>query len=116
MWQVDALGDPTHEEGGFKARQLPVLLETLLEHYGAKHEVILYRAPVFPTSGPEIRRVRLGRVRRADVGGVTLYVPPRDRPVPDADVLQRRGFDPKRWYRPGAGRRATRPTERAHHP
>lgn len=91
LWQVDALGDPTYQERGFPARHLPVLRDILIERYGAQHEIVLYRAPLFPTATPEIRRARLGRLRRADVQGVTLYVPPRERPAPDPDMLRRLG-------------------------
>jgi hypothetical protein len=109
LWQVDALGDPTYQERGFKARHLRVLIEILVERYGAGHEVILYRAPVFPTSRPDIRRVRLGRIHRSDVAGATLYVPPRGPLVADADVLERLGTGRRRPPRPVSVRSPSRP-------
>jgi len=97
LWQVDSLGDPTFQESGFTARHLPVLRDILIEHYGARHEVVLYRAPVFPTAAPEIRRVRLGRLTRRDVQSVTMYVPAKERPAPDTDMLKRLGLSLHQW-------------------
>ena len=74
-------------------RGRPLLAETLLDHYPADHEVVLYTASTLPIAGPTIRRMPLSALPDAGVSvASTLYVPPSG-PAP---VDRRR--------RPGAAR------------
>ena len=75
LWQVDAIGkldwDPEPAAEGMRT-----LADALAEHYPSGHELVFYRASVYPVAGPEIVRLRLeelGALEAAPTG--TLYVP-----------------------------------------
>jgi uncharacterized protein YabN with tetrapyrrole methylase and pyrophosphatase domain len=92
LWQVDTIGDGSYRRRGYDARHLPVLLHFLMEHYGPDHEVVLYRAPLFPMCEPEIKRTSLARMSQDDVRTTpTLYVPPKGRASLDLEMLDRLG-------------------------
>jgi uncharacterized protein YabN with tetrapyrrole methylase and pyrophosphatase domain len=92
LWQVDTIGDGTYRRLRYDARNLPVLLQVLMEHYGPDHEVVLYRASLFPMCEPEIKRTALARISQDDVRNTpTLYVPPKGRAKLDLEMLDRLG-------------------------
>jgi uncharacterized protein YabN with tetrapyrrole methylase and pyrophosphatase domain len=76
VWQVDGIGkrdwNLEPEPGGLRA-----LAAALLERYPPEHEVVFYRASVYPTVGSEIVTVPLADVAMLDAAPApTLYVPP----------------------------------------
>jgi len=92
LWQVGRLGEPSVRDGmQCRPERLAVLTAALRQAYPARHKIVLYEAPQYPTAGPIIERVALERLPRAVVWpATTIYVPP----LPD------RRADPKimRWF------------------
>jgi uncharacterized protein YabN with tetrapyrrole methylase and pyrophosphatase domain len=89
LWQISAVGileyapTPTFEH-------LPVLVDYLLEHYPAEHEVVVYEASPYPVSEPLIVRLPLADVSAARVTPLaTLFVPPRTKAQADPAMLRR---------------------------
>lgn len=76
LWQVDAIGrlDASREPDPGALRELEA---ALAEHYPPEHEVVFYRASIYPIVGPEIVGVRLDELGALDGAPTgTLYVPP----------------------------------------
>ena len=67
LWQVDAVGKLTWNLDP-EPRGLRVLCERLRELYPPDHEVIFYRASLYPVADPIIEPVRSGRARRTRRG------------------------------------------------
>ena len=92
LWQVGMLGEPSvRDDMRCRPERLAVLTAALRRAYPARHRIVLYEAPQFPTCAPIVRRVALGRLPRAVVRpATTIYVPP----LPD------RRADPRimRWF------------------
>jgi hypothetical protein len=94
LWQVDGIGkldwnlDPD-------PRGLQALAEVLGELYPPEHELVFYRASIYPIAAGEATRVRLDELATlpsAPAG--TLYVPPlAARPV-DPAMVERLGLTP----------------------
>ena len=94
LWQVDGIGkldwdlDPD-------PRGLAALADVLAELYPPEHELVFYRASIYPIAAAETTRVRLDELAMlpsAPAG--TLYVPPLPaRPV-DAAMAERLGLTP----------------------
>ena len=94
LWQVDGIGkldwdlDPD-------PRGLAALADVLAELYPPGHELVFYRASIYPITAAETTHVRLdelGTLPRAPAG--TLYVPPLPaRPV-DPAMAERLGLTP----------------------
>ena len=77
LWQVAAVGQTRAVTEGEHGRNLPVLVERLLQHYPHDHEVALYEATPFPVGGPLIERLTLSALTDASpTPQATLYVPP----------------------------------------
>jgi len=92
LWQVDAAGkldwNLEPEPGGLKA-----LGEWLSELYPPEHELVFYRASLYPVAGPLIERVRLDELATLDAApGPTVYVPPLPPRPADPDVARRLGI------------------------
>ena len=94
LWQVDGIGklDWSLEAD---PRGLVVLADVLAELYPPEHELVFYRASIYPIAAAEITRVRLDELATlpsAPAG--TLYVPPLTaRPV-DLAMAERLGLTP----------------------
>jgi precorrin-6B methylase 1 len=95
LLQIGVIGQPAHKEQPDWSR-LPVLVECLLAHYPAEHEVIAYEASSFPVVGPVIERVPLSTLGEANLTtGMTLVVPPSREPEADLTMLARLGLSPR---------------------
>lgn len=94
LWQVDGIGkldwdlDPD-------PRGLAALADVLAELYPPEHELVFYRASIYPIAAAETTRIRLDELAMlpsAPAG--TLYIPPLPpRPV-DAAMAERLGLTP----------------------
>jgi uncharacterized protein YabN with tetrapyrrole methylase and pyrophosphatase domain len=77
LWQVGVLCDWTYRAEGYKTAEVPALVDKLAEHYPLDHEVVLYRATVYPGCPSHADRVRLAQLpSRELLTAHTLYVPP----------------------------------------
>lgn len=92
LWQVDGIGkldwdlepDP---------RGLQALADVLGELYPAQHEVVFYRASIYPIVPPLTEPVPLEALRTlAAAPAPTLYVPPLPRRPVDAAMAERLGL------------------------
>ena len=85
LWQVDGIGkldwDLEPDPRGLRA-----LAEVLGALYPPAHELVFYRASIYPIVGAETTRVRLGELGALDAApSGTLYVPPlAQRPIDSA--------------------------------
>ena len=94
LWQVDGIGkldwdlDPD-------PRGLRALADTLAELYPPGHELVFYRASIYPIVDAETTRVRLGELGALGAAPAgTLYVPPLPpRPI-DTGMAARIGVTP----------------------
>ena len=95
LWQVDAVGKLTWNLDP-EPRGLRVLCERLRELYPPDHEVVFYRASLYPVADAIIEPVRLDAL--AELGatpGPTLYVPPLPPRAVDHDMARRLGLTPE---------------------
>jgi len=96
LWQIGVIGEWRYkpQDTPWNPAGLKVLLETLLQDYDPRHEVIVYEASPFVVCEPNVQRVPLAELAKAHITPIsTLYVPPRETAEPDLDVLRRLGFD-----------------------
>ncbi len=94
LWQVGMFGDPTYQPDGNRTRWTHVLVEHLLQHYPAEHEVTLYEAAIFINCSPRIERIPLGKLASATLtSATTLYVPPARSAVLDEVTCAELGID-----------------------
>jgi uncharacterized protein YabN with tetrapyrrole methylase and pyrophosphatase domain len=92
LWQICVVGDPT-AVAGFRLDNLRVLMERLLEHYPADHEVIVYEASPYPVVDAHVDRVPLGSLVEASLTPMsTLYVPPAREREFDHEMAVKLGF------------------------
>jgi uncharacterized protein YabN with tetrapyrrole methylase and pyrophosphatase domain len=92
LWQIGTVGSV---EAAAEPRPtgLPVLVELLLEHYPAEHEVVVYEASALPVFGPRVDRLPLGDLVADRVTALaTLYVPPLAERATDLTMLDRLGL------------------------
>lgn len=92
LWQVGAIGDPTHDSSGRDtSRQLALLRDYLRNFYPAHHRVVFYEAAIFPPEKPRIEWLNLNDISGVNCTGLTtLFVPPLvGARVPDMDMLRR---------------------------
>ncbi len=89
LWQAGLLGDWRYSEGEYDLGAFPLLVERLLEHYPAGHEVVIYQAAVAGWAA-NVQRVPLERLT-ADLlnAGSTLYLAPAVAPAPHPRNYQR---------------------------
>jgi hypothetical protein len=70
-----------------------VLVEILLDHYPADHEVTAYKASPYLGFDPLIRSVQLSELSGEHITALsTLYVPPREAASLDLAMLDRLGL------------------------
>jgi uncharacterized protein YabN with tetrapyrrole methylase and pyrophosphatase domain len=92
LWQIGTVGS-TVAAATTRPTGLPVLVEALLEHYPAEHEVTVYEASPYPGFDPLVRIVKLGQLSADHVTALsTLYVPPREPAPLDLTMLDRLGL------------------------
>jgi len=94
LWQVDAIGKLDWNLAP-EPRCLHVLGARLGELYPPDHEVVFYRASLYPIAEPLIIRVPIASIAELDAApGATLYIRPLPpRPV-DPEVARRLGLRP----------------------
>jgi uncharacterized protein YabN with tetrapyrrole methylase and pyrophosphatase domain len=93
LWQIGTVGNEAAAAGA-ATPGLDLLVETLLHHYPAEHEVVVYQASPYTAFGPIITRVLLAELAPQHVTAMsTLYVPPLHPAAPDAEMLERLGFN-----------------------
>ncbi len=92
LWQIGTVGNTaaavdTVEDG------LPILVETLLEHYPPAHAVTVYEASPYPGFEALIRTLCLSELAAGHVTPLsTLYLPPRESAQLDLTMLDRLGL------------------------
>jgi uncharacterized protein YabN with tetrapyrrole methylase and pyrophosphatase domain len=92
LWQIGTVGN-VEAASGAVTESLPVLVETLLEHYPPEHEVTVYEASPYPGFDPLVRPVRLSELAAEHVTALsTLYVPPTGTSPLDLTMLDRLGL------------------------
>ena len=95
LWQVGAIGVATfYNRSVWKTEGLVPLVERLLEHYPASHEVVLYTAATLPVAEPQVHRLRLNQLLDPPEGvevsvAATLYVPPAQEAEVDREAAER---------------------------
>ena len=92
VWQIGTVGSVAAATEK-QPTGLPILVEVLLEHYPADHEVVVYEASPYPGFQPLADRLPLRELTAERVTALaTLYVPPLEpRPV-DVTMLERLGL------------------------
>jgi uncharacterized protein YabN with tetrapyrrole methylase and pyrophosphatase domain len=92
LWQIGTVGNVAAAPDAVP-EGLPVLVETLLEHYPSEHEVTVYEATPYPGFDPLVRTVRLSQLAAEHVTALsTLYVPPSGTSPLDLTMLDRLGL------------------------
>jgi precorrin-6B methylase 1 len=94
LWQVAGVGI-LHGATQPSAAGLRVLADSLQEHYGPDHEVILYQASPYPVFDPIVQKFSLRDLPAAELTAMcSLYVPPIGPPPPNPEMHARLGFPP----------------------
>jgi uncharacterized protein YabN with tetrapyrrole methylase and pyrophosphatase domain len=92
LWQIGTVGNVAAAADAVTTG-LPVLVEVLLEHYPAEHEVTVYEASPYPGFDPLVYTVRLAELAAEHVTALsTLYVPPSGTSPLDLTMLDRLGL------------------------
>jgi uncharacterized protein YabN with tetrapyrrole methylase and pyrophosphatase domain len=92
LWQITVIGDGAAVSRA-RTDALPALVDRLLEHYPAEHEVVVYEASPYPLGHAVVDRVPLHALPGAALTPLsTLYVPPASAPVVDAEMAARLGL------------------------
>jgi hypothetical protein len=93
LWQVGTVG-ASRTSGEVRRAGLKVLAERLEQLYGADHELVVYEATPFPVGRPMIERCGAASLVDAGVTGLsTVYVPPKDAPPRDPEMIARLDID-----------------------
>ncbi len=91
LWQIGIIGELEYR-AGFElcnVAGIRLLLNALLPHYDAGHEVTVYEASRYACCKPDIQKLPLERIVDARITALsTLYVPPAGPSAPDFSVLQ----------------------------
>lgn len=91
LWQISVIGHVYPGMAGTAG--ISVLADTLIERYGASHQVFVYEAVPYPVCDPVIRRVKLTDLASTSLSQMsTLYVPPLAWPSFDAEVARKIGI------------------------
>jgi len=89
LWQVGAVGRVDYPRDG-NHDNIKILSDVLEELYGRGHEVVIYEAARTPGCHPRIEFVCLENLPTASINLIsTIYLPPRDEPLVDADMARR---------------------------
>ena len=92
LWQIGTVGNDAASSSAV-TEGLAVLVEVLLEHYPAEHEVTVYEASPYPGFPPLVRTVQLSELGAEHITGLsTLYVPPIGTAPLDLTMLDRLGL------------------------
>jgi uncharacterized protein YabN with tetrapyrrole methylase and pyrophosphatase domain len=92
LWQISVVGDAT-AVAELRRDNVRVLVERLLEHYPADHEVVVYEASPYPVADAIVVRVALEYLADAPLTPLsTLYVPPASERGFDRETAARLGF------------------------
>jgi uncharacterized protein YabN with tetrapyrrole methylase and pyrophosphatase domain len=84
LWQVGLAGDTSLCMKQSNPRQKALLVEMLLEHYPAEHNVALYECPFLMTDKTRIDWIELQSLGTASMSAITtLVIPPAKRLVPN---------------------------------
>jgi precorrin-2 methylase len=93
IFQVGCVGDLGWYSKGYDHRNVPVLEEYLISHYGPDYEVVLYEAAQYPVCKATVQKVKLSALSQARVSGITtLYIPPKELPPTRGEMLTRLGL------------------------
>lgn len=93
LLQVASVGDLGFRAAGFDKRNLPVLVQHLLDLYGPHHEIFIYQAAHYPVCRPVINKVPVAEMTHSQVTGIsTLCIPPLREPRLDRSMLTRLGL------------------------
>ncbi len=93
LFQIGCVGDLRWYSKGYDHRNVPVLQEYLISHYGPDYEVVLYEAAQYPVCRPSVQKVKLSALSQARVSGITtLYIPPKELPPSQDGMLNRLGL------------------------
>jgi len=94
LWQIGVIGKPNYfSESVTSGEGLAVLTEALTLHYGADHEVVVYRAALFPGSEPIITNLKIAALSTAQIETMaTLYIPPKSVAQRDREMAARLGI------------------------
>lgn len=95
LWQLGVLGESVWNPPHPAVRdRLKVLADYLSDFYGRDHQVFLYRAAAIPTDPAMVERIALGNLSEArNVTLSTLYVPPKEPPKLDPDMIKKLGME-----------------------
>ena len=98
LWQVGVIGDAGYSsKGEYRKDGLQVLADLLTTIYPDEHEAVLYLAPIYNVCAPQIDRLPLRELPKAEVSlTATLYVPPLGNRAFDQQMVQRLGLSKKR--------------------
>jgi hypothetical protein len=89
LWQIGVIGEP-HYATECNVSGLEVLVEFLLLHYDATHEVAIYQASPYLGIEPRIQRVALDKLPEAKVEwSSTLFVPAKSAAALDSAMVDR---------------------------
>jgi Tetrapyrrole (Corrin/Porphyrin) Methylases len=79
IWQVGAVCDGSFRWTGYRAPNVPRLVEALVSVYGPSHEGILYQAAMYGICQPFVRKLRLVDISGNMVNAsTTLVLPPKE--------------------------------------
>jgi hypothetical protein len=105
IFQVGCVGDLGFNSRGYDRRNVPVLRDYLAAIYGDDYEVILYEAAQYPVCRPKIKRFPLRDLVEARPSGITtLYIPPKNLPRVNREMLSRLGLAAPMFKEPSAER------------
>lgn len=90
LWQVGLAGEQTGRRFATGPAYRQVLVDVLLRHYPADHEVTVYRAAMLPLQAPRIDRLPISDLPQIDLNGAdTLVLPPSRDLELDAEIQAR---------------------------
>ncbi|WP_223787707.1 SAM-dependent methyltransferase [Marinicella meishanensis] len=90
LWQIALAGDRTLKVFETTADAKQLLVDMLLEHYPADHEVIIYECAVLPIEQPLIKPLSLQKLAHAEVSlKSTLVIPPAVKKQKDHEKINR---------------------------
>ncbi len=95
LWQVGVIGDSSvRDPGTCNKAGLSALMDVLSQTHGPHHQVVVFRAAQWPICRPHIEPVAVADLLQADITALsTLYVPPKENPPRDRQMIDRLGLD-----------------------
>jgi len=94
LWQIGVIGQRDYvADPVTSGKGLAVLTETLLIYYDPAHEIVVYRAALFPLGQPCVQRMALKELATRPIQTMaTLFVPPKSAATRNAKMLARLGI------------------------